>query len=153
MQCDPTCSTYSPCISSCPVDTCDNILQNKEDRMCKEDTCVEGCQLKKCEEGYVYSNISFSECVPKASCRPICMTLKGITYYEGDIISTDNCHTCTCSRGKKMCTGVPCSIPIPIIYNDVCHKLLKLMAIIIYFLCYRHLENQMLVVFLAGQAG
>lgn len=43
MQCDPTCSTYKPCISSCPVETCDNFLdQTKIQKLCTNDKCVEG---------------------------------------------------------------------------------------------------------------
>lgn len=43
MQCDPHCSNYDACVPSCPVETCDNILdQGKDQRMCNEDTCVEG---------------------------------------------------------------------------------------------------------------
>lgn len=43
MQCDPHCSEYNQCIPACPVETCDNILdQGKDQRMCNDDTCVEG---------------------------------------------------------------------------------------------------------------
>lgn len=76
--------------------------------MCKEDTCIEGCEISKCQEGYVYSNNSYLECVPKSTCRPVCMMENDKTYFEGDIISSDKCHSCVCSRGKKVCTGVPC---------------------------------------------
>lgn len=110
MQCDPTCSNYSPCIPSCSVETCDNLLQQlPNERMCKEDTCVEGCALKGCENGMVYRNDSFTECVPKSICKPVCLHINGKTYYEGDTITTDSCHTCTCTRGKKKCIGKPCA--------------------------------------------
>lgn len=43
MQCDETCSTYSPCVPTCPSETCDNFLNLKNiTEMCKQDTCVEG---------------------------------------------------------------------------------------------------------------
>lgn len=43
MQCDETCSNYSPCISACPVETCDNTLEYKQvTTMCNQDTCIEG---------------------------------------------------------------------------------------------------------------
>lgn len=118
MQCDPTCSNYSPCISSCPLETCDNILQTNDNQMCKEENCVEGCEIKKCQEGFVYSNNTFQECVPKSICKPICLTVNGVIYYEGDIISSDSCHTCTCTRGNKMCIGIPC-MPKIIASNEV----------------------------------
>lgn len=114
MQCDPTCSNYSPCIPSCSVETCDNLLQQSpNERMCKEDTCVEGCALKGCENGMVYKNDSYTECVPKSICKPVCLVINGKTYYEGDTITTDSCHTCTCTRGKKKCIGKPCAPKTP----------------------------------------
>lgn len=43
MQCDTKCSTYSPCISSCPRETCENFLQLKSSsQMCSQEVCVEG---------------------------------------------------------------------------------------------------------------
>lgn len=103
MQCDPMCSNYMPCISKCPVETCDTMVEN-----CVEDGCVEGCQLKKCPEGMVYSNDSYTECVPKSVCKPICKIINGQTYYEGDITEKDDCHTCRCTRNNINCIGKPC---------------------------------------------
>lgn len=114
MQCDPTCSNYSPCVTSCPPDTCDNFMNPlKTQRLCNLETCVEGCKLKGCPEGSVYVNSSYSECVPITACNPVCLIENGVTYYEGDLMASDTCHTCKCSRGKKICTGVPCSIDVP----------------------------------------
>lgn len=111
MQCDAHCSEYTSCLkSSCSVETCDNLMvQAKDQHMCAQDTCVEGCQLKGCPEDYIYLNQSYTECVPASVCKPTCLVLNGVTYYEGEIIETDTCHTCRCNRGKKTCTGVPCS--------------------------------------------
>lgn len=103
MQCDPICSSYKPCISKCPVETCDTVVEN-----CVEDGCVEGCELKKCPEGMVYSNDSYAECVPKAVCKPVCKVINGKTYYEGDITEKDACHTCRCTRNNINCIGKPC---------------------------------------------
>lgn len=109
MQCDPTCSNYNPCIDSCPVDTCDNLMHPlNHERLCKSEMCVEGCKLKECPENMVYQNDSHVDCVPKATCRPICLHQNGITFYEGDVISSDVCHTCKCARGSQVCSGVPC---------------------------------------------
>lgn len=111
MQCDPYCSNYDACISPCPLDTCDNVLdQAKEQRMCQDDSCVEGCRIKPCQDGYIYKNDSFTECVPESVCRPICLELNGVVYYEGDIMESDSCHTCRCSRGKSVCIGEPCRV-------------------------------------------
>jgi len=116
MQCDPKCSHYSPCISACPVETCDNILdQAKDDRMCKEDTCVEGCLIKECPENTIYFNDTYSECTPKAVCKPVCLEMDGVIYYEGDKIPKDDCQTCHCSRGKEICSGTPCEVTVYVI--------------------------------------
>lgn len=104
MQCDPVCSNYNPCISKCPVETCDTYVEN-----CVEDGCVEGCQLKKCPEGMVYSNDTFLECVPKEVCKPICKEIDGKKYYEGDVVKKDDCHTCRCTRNNVNCIGQPCA--------------------------------------------
>lgn len=109
MQCDPMCSNYNPCISKCPVETCDTFVEN-----CVEDGCVEGCQLKKCPEGMVYANDTYSDCVPKAICKPICKEIDGKTYYEGDIVKKDACHTCRCTRNNINCIGQPCA-PVELI--------------------------------------
>lgn len=109
MQCDPECSNYNPCIDACPTDTCDNLMHPlNQERLCKSEMCVEGCKLKECPDGFVYQNDSYADCVPKATCKPICLQQNGITYYEGDIMSSDACHTCKCTRGSQVCSGVPC---------------------------------------------
>lgn len=73
-----------------------------------------GCKPKKtCPEGQVYTNGSFTECVPRAKCRPLCMTLEdGREILEGEIIEEDACHTCRCSKKHKVCTGQPCSTEV-----------------------------------------
>lgn len=99
MQCDPHCSEYNQCIPSCPVETCDNILDfGKDQRMCNDDTCVEGCKIKPCPDDQIYLNSSFVECVPKSICKHVCLERDGITYFEGDMIDGDECSTCRCSR-------------------------------------------------------
>lgn len=123
MQCDSHCSEYKACVPSCAVETCDNMLtQAKDQQLCKSDTCVEGCLIKPCPVGDIYRNDSYTECVPKAVCRPICLQQNGVDYYEGDVIRSDKCHTCHCSKGKEICSGTPCapeviSVP-PIISQD-----------------------------------
>lgn len=118
MQCDPHCSEYSPCLtSSCPIGTCDDhsIANNRPspNLVCQTDTCVEGCQLKACPAGHIYRNHSYTECVPKNVCRPICKTDGSITYFEGDVVASDACHTCRCSRGQTICSGISCTSPPP----------------------------------------
>lgn len=109
MQCDPKCSEYKPCISVCPIETCDSSnKRGKEQTLCTEDTCVEGCQLKGCPDGYIYANDSYAECIPKSVCKPVCMEIDNVIFYEGEITKHDNCHTCRCSKGVETCAGVPC---------------------------------------------
>ena len=73
---------------------------------------MEGCAIKKCENSnFIYANDSFIACNPKSECKAACMILNGVTYFENQVISSDNCHTCTCSRGNKLCQGVPCFAP------------------------------------------
>lgn len=110
MQCDPHCSEYKPCISACGVETCDNLLdQGKNGKMCAEDTCVEGCHIKPCAVGQIYLNDSYTDCVPKSICKPVCLSVNGVNYFEGDVTKSDNCQTCRCSKGKEICIGVPCT--------------------------------------------
>ncbi|GLH02043.1 Hemocytin [Gryllus bimaculatus] len=114
MQCDEKCSSYSPCIETCPKTTCENqFIVKGLSQLCKEDTCVEGCELKPCPPGQVYYNKTALECVPIASCKTVCIEENGIIYYEGDLMEQDECHSCYCSRHKKSCKGTPCTTPLP----------------------------------------
>ncbi|CAG4913028.1 unnamed protein product [Colias eurytheme] len=112
MQCDEECSNYSECMSACPPETCDNILDYADIKaVCEQETCVEGCKPNKtCPEGTVYSNSSLKECVPRNQCKPPCMTLEdGRVVLEGEVLAEDACHTCRCSKQRRVCTGLPCS--------------------------------------------
>lgn len=40
LQCNEECASYSPCMSTCPVVTCDNPLGSSS--LCAADSCVEG---------------------------------------------------------------------------------------------------------------
>lgn len=120
MQCDPTCSNYNACIDACPTDTCDNMMHPlKQERLCISEMCVEGCKLKECPDGMVYQNDSYVDCVPKATCKPICLHQNRITYYEGDIMSSDACHTCKCTRESKVCSGIPCIPDAGVVPGDL----------------------------------
>lgn len=111
LQCDERCSVYSPCVSTCPRETCDNLMTVKHgSHLCTEDTCVEGCLFKSCSEGQVYWNASYTECTPKSSCKtPFCAEIDGVTFYEGARVSGDDCQNCFCSHGKVTCKGKPCT--------------------------------------------
>lgn len=110
IQCDESCSIYSPCMSTCPHETCDNLASLSDgSHSCAQDSCVDGCLVQTCPDGMVYSNSSLRECVPKAVCKPICLEKEGIIYYEGDKVSNDDCQTCFCSRGNVVCNGAPCT--------------------------------------------
>ncbi|XP_067647324.1 hemocytin isoform X2 [Eurosta solidaginis] len=113
MQCDPHCAEYQACTPACAVETCDNFLdQGMTERMCNQENCIEGCLIKPCDDGMIYLNDTYRECVPKADCKPVCMIRDGKTYYEGDITYTDECATCRCSKKKEVCSGVKCAEPI-----------------------------------------
>nr|XP_034190302.1 hemocytin [Osmia lignaria] len=110
IQCDEKCSSYSPCVTTCPRETCDNLMTLKDQsHLCSQDTCVEGCSTKSCPENQVYTNDSYTECVPKETCKSFCIEIEGVTYYEGDNVKSDDCQTCYCSRGKVLCKGEPCT--------------------------------------------
>ncbi|EFA10333.2 hemocytin [Tribolium castaneum] len=113
MQCDTRCSNYNPCVSTCPIETCDNLL-TQVGKNCKEETCIEGCEAKPCPPDHIYANSSMFECVPRNVCKPICAEIDGVTYFEGDLVEGDECYSCFCSRGQKVCKGQPCSTtPLP----------------------------------------
>lgn len=110
MQCDEGCAHYTPCISTCPIETCDNTLvQSQISKMCREESCVEGCESKACPPDFVFANDSTSECVPRKTCQIFCLEIDGTAYYEGDLVEEDECHSCYCSRNKLSCKGQPCS--------------------------------------------
>ncbi|KAF5285691.1 hypothetical protein FQR65_LT13076 [Abscondita terminalis] len=110
MQCNEECSHYDPCISPCPIETCDNSLIHKEaSASCKYDVCLEGCKIKPCPSDFIYTNSSYSECIPRKECKPICLEIDDKVYYEGDLVENDDCYSCYCSRGKKQCQGQPCT--------------------------------------------
>ncbi|KAJ9596531.1 hypothetical protein L9F63_012430, partial [Diploptera punctata] len=113
IQCDEKCAYYSPCVQTCPKETCDNYMVNtKFNQLCSEDACVEGCEVKPCPPGQVYQNLTSLECVPISVCKPICLQREDKVYYEGDIVEQDDCHTCTCSHQSVICLGAPCT-PVP----------------------------------------
>ncbi|PNF36643.1 hypothetical protein B7P43_G19101, partial [Cryptotermes secundus] len=110
IQCDEKCSHYSPCVQTCPKQTCDNyIIHSNLNQLCSEDACVEGCEIKPCPPGQVFNNLTSLECVPVATCKPFCMQIGDVVFYEGDIVEQDDCHKCTCSHQKKTCLGQPCT--------------------------------------------
>lgn len=111
LQCDERCAQYTPCMSSCPAETCDNLLRHNDQisTLCKEDSCIEGCQPKPCPPGHVYLNSSLSDCVPRNICKIFCKRIDNVDYYEGDVISKDDCHTCHCLNGGTSCAGVACT--------------------------------------------
>lgn len=79
IQCDENCSSYSPCITTCPQETCDNlIILNDKSHLCSQDICVEGCSIKSCPKNQVYSNNSYTECVPKKICKTPCTEINGV---------------------------------------------------------------------------
>ncbi|XP_046389468.1 hemocytin isoform X2 [Ischnura elegans] len=110
MQCDESCSHYSPCIQTCPRKTCDNqVYSQKSSHLCNEDACVEGCEWKPCPEGEVYLSVEDLTCVPLKSCSNDCVINGTVRYSEGEVIKEDACHSCYCSRHEMLCSGKPCA--------------------------------------------
>ncbi|KAK6627245.1 hypothetical protein RUM44_009722 [Polyplax serrata] len=109
MQCSAG-SDYHSCISTCPPKSCKNrhhqhpILFDA----CSREPCVEGCQKPICEPGYVLIDDNSISCVPITTCKSACLTVNNVTYLEGDIMESDDCHSCYCSRHRKICLGMPC---------------------------------------------
>ncbi|XP_026330001.1 hemocytin [Hyposmocoma kahamanoa] len=116
MQCDEDSWHYDSCVSACPMETCDNTLYYPEIKtLCQYDACVEGCKPKvTCPEGFVYKDANFTDCVPRTTCRSICMTLPdGKEILEGEVVEEDDCHTCHCFKKQKICSGKPCATTHP----------------------------------------
>lgn len=68
------------------------MVSSKLGKLCEEEYCVEGCAPKECPPGQLYVNSSATECVPRDTCKPICMVLDEVIYSEGDLIEEDDCH-------------------------------------------------------------
>lgn len=109
-QCDHNGTSYDPCVSPCPPETCDNFLLRDTDKLCKKLVCVEGiivhnpsifclnssivilgCSPVKCQDGYVQKSVQEPECIRKSECKPLCMTVGNKTYYEGDLMEENGC--------------------------------------------------------------
>ncbi|KAK5644463.1 hypothetical protein RI129_005763 [Pyrocoelia pectoralis] len=87
MQCDSTCSHYDPCISTCSAKiNQDTLAFDKMSNLCQDDVCLEGCAEKECPVS-----------------KPPCMVVNGKTYYDGDLMEKDDCRSCHCWGGKKVC--------------------------------------------------
>ena len=102
IQCDVSCSSYSPCISACPLETCDNMVTlNSVSHLCAEDACVEGCLPKSCPENEIYKNETFAECVPKETCKPFCLNVNGVSFKDYEFFVIVNIRDLRCmTRGK-----------------------------------------------------
>lgn len=112
LQCNEECSSYSPCMSTCPTVTCDNPLGSSS--LCAADACVEGiaddwfgffstryisivcftgCQPKECPKGQIHRSANELSCMPISDCASaLCMVVDGVMYAEGDVIERDACH-------------------------------------------------------------
>ncbi|XP_050428341.1 hemocytin-like [Adelges cooleyi] len=101
-------TAYESCISPCSFKSCDDFL-SRTTELCDRKLCVEGCIRPHCPQGQVYLNVSSKICVPINSCKIPCKVEGSDELFnEGDIVFEDKCHTCYCSRNKKICKGQPC---------------------------------------------
>ncbi|XP_071496096.1 mucin-5B-like [Diadema antillarum] len=86
---------YVRCVSPC-VKTCANMHEFED---CSAATCYGGCA---CTEFTVWNGTS---CVLPTSCP---CHHGGHSYEEGDVIQTDECHSCTCENSKWKCRENHC---------------------------------------------
>ncbi len=61
LQCNEECSTYSPCMSTCPTVTCDNPTGSSS--LCAADACVEGISTRRglSNDGFEFLCIFFNQ--------------------------------------------------------------------------------------------
>lgn len=52
-----------------------------------------GCDVPQCPEGHVLADALSDKCIPISSCKSACLTIDGVTYLEGDLIESDDCHS------------------------------------------------------------
>ena len=56
MQCAKG-KSYTPCMSTCPMKTCDNLSKQKhQTQLCNDEPCVEGCSPDTCSKDSVYED-------------------------------------------------------------------------------------------------
>ena len=93
MQCDKG-RSYQPCVSTCPLKTCDNIASHKRQSLtCREEPCVEGCAPDSCQAGQVHQSQDNLQCVNSVDCKIKCRMENGTQYYEGDIMEETDCES------------------------------------------------------------
>ena len=112
MQCGKG-TSYTPCMSTCPMKTCDNLSKQKhQTQLCNEEPCVEGCSPDTCSKDSVYEDdvnfkvwiifeyqvkkslglLSF-QCVHSFDCKSKCQMINGVQYYDDDLIEEDSCES------------------------------------------------------------
>ncbi|KAK7109139.1 mucin-5B-like [Littorina saxatilis] len=104
LECED-CQTYSACVSPCPKKTCDNRLTYNDQCKDVEHTCFEGCDLRACPPGQVYSKLQDPvTCIPETMCDTPACKINGKTYREGErvydeTVCNNNCEICNCRKG------------------------------------------------------
>ncbi|VVC41699.1 Hypothetical protein CINCED_3A025143 [Cinara cedri] len=102
-------TSYNSCIPRCSQKSCDDYATLSVGS-CDDKFCIEGCAKgNNCPYGQVYENSTSNVCVPKNKCKIPCK-IEGIDrlFSDGDVVIEDSCHSCFCSRNKKVCKGQPC---------------------------------------------
>ena len=93
LQCEAG-SSYQPCVSTCPLPTCDNWANyNKVSLACREEPCVEGCAPDTCRQGEVHQSRDVLECINSINCRTKCRMENGTQFYEGDVMEESDCKS------------------------------------------------------------
>ena len=107
IQCESGFS-YNPCVSECDLETCRNTVNYKTVlNSCPDKGCVEGCSPNNCPLDHVFVNESYTSCINKSLCRPICMEMDGKVYYENETMEEDEWHFCYCFGNEKICEVHP----------------------------------------------
>ena len=93
LQCEAG-SSYQPCVSTCPLATCDNRANyNKVSLACREEPCVEGCAPDTCRQGEVHQSRDVLKCINSINCRTKCRMENGTQFYEGDVMEESDCKS------------------------------------------------------------
>uniref|UniRef100_A0A481MQJ2 Hemolectin n=1 Tax=Nipponaphis monzeni TaxID=196483 RepID=A0A481MQJ2_9HEMI len=110
MQCENG-TLYDSCIPRCSQKSCEDY--EYQTALCDDTFCIEGCSKDHCPPGQVYINSTSEVCISKHKCKIPCK-IEGIdkVFNDGDVVVEDSCHSCFCSRNRKVCKGQPCPTTI-----------------------------------------
>ncbi|KRT85043.1 hypothetical protein AMK59_528, partial [Oryctes borbonicus] len=103
IQC-PRNTEYMPCISPCPLTTCETIRRNVTFNCDEEVFCTEGCRPNALPQGMIYTDASYEKYVYNNDCEQKPCKEGSINLKE---ISKGRCLFCTCTSGERNCVPIP----------------------------------------------